>query len=149
MKQNEQAARKIYDLKKKIRIYVRLSKQKSYKRKSRYTINVSTKRVDKLLNKLTKQSQNYIKTEKKMKIKVSRRSLDSIIENTARRKFKKSCRHCNNNHWNKDCKNRKNNKKILFTSAMKDENSMILDEKDIKILKTLKKDLVIDSKNDQ
>ena len=150
VKQNKSAARKIHELKKKSRFYKTSDQRKrTYERKSRYASNLFLKRIEKLLSKLEKHDKDYVKKKKKSKIKILRKSLIVIADNFSWNSFFRFCKHCDNNHWNRDCKNKKlkEEKKIFFNKTEKE--NFDLDDEDIEILKFLKKILQFDTKNNQ
>jgi hypothetical protein len=117
------------------KFYFRYSEQikKSYKKEN----NISTERVQRLLNKLIiKESFDQNKDR-------TRKSLISANENVVSRKSLRSCRHCDENHWDNECENKKFVRKIMMI-----DDKLVIDffDKDLEIYRNLKRVVaVIDS----
>lgn len=133
VRRNEETTRRVH--KKKKPYDSKYDEKKTFSKFKLYIKNepeISAERVQKLIEKLSTDSAAI----EKIKFK-SRRILNIISENS--RKSPRLCRHCEKDHWDKNCeKNKKETKKILLTS----HDVEFLNEEDLQIYEKLERMIV-------
>ena len=163
VRQNEQTTKCIYETFRKTR-YESKETTKTYQRdlyqkKKKNQSDLSAKKIQKLLNKLSVKKKKYtswIKTkEKKTEIKLFKKIAD---EKKSRERLR-FCQFCDKSHWNNECINKevkkKYVKKILLnvTEDFDDENeNIILNDENLNTYQVLRKiadSSLSSSKNDQ
>ena len=150
MRQNKTVAKK----NKKFEKQNRFAKKKSFKfkwnrRNSSTTENLSTNRINKLFDKLSKT--DVLIKSKKSNFKLFRQSAISAknCRNESFFKFsKRFCKHYKKNYWNMNCKKKKyikkKFKKILLNVAKNDDNSTMFDNENIRIYRIFEKIIAFD-----
>ena len=147
MRQNEIVAKRIWKFEKQNRF----AKKKSFKfkwnrRNFSITENLSTNQINKLFDKLSKA--NVLIKSKKSNSKSFRQSAISAKNRRDESFFrfsKRFCKHCKKNHWNMNCKKKKNEyikkklKKVLFNVAKNDDDNTVFDDENIRIYRVFEK----------
>ena len=164
VRQNEIAIRRVHELNKKNRyeksyknrfekLFVKSYEKLFFRNKKREIFFVE--RIDKFLKKFIKNNFVFIRI-KKVKIIVFK----NIFSSTSKKRstLSRSCRWCNDFHWNNDCskeKIRKEAKKILWNVIEKKDDDIVLDDKNKKTYEAFQKmihrvkfDFDSDSKNE-
>jgi hypothetical protein len=119
------------------KFYFKYSEQikKFYKKEN----NISTERVQRLLKKL------IIKKSLDQNKDKTRKSLISANENVVLRKSSKSCWHCDENHWDNECKDKKLVRKIMMID---DKLTINLFDENLEIYRSLKRVAIVINSND-
>ena len=136
---NEQTVKRIHDQKNRFESFQSFRSNR-YDKKSSWKKNISTKRVQKLIDKLFFKKNTIWTRIKKIETKKIKKSLNVVDFNL---RFKiisfRLCKHCERKHWNADCDKSDRIKKILTNIVDDDENDQntILNDENVATYETL------------